>query len=188
MAFFGCSKPLRASAARVVRPSRSAAVVVRAEAATVSEARRLLATSGWERAWIDGVSERISRHQITASVQQLKAVVDTLDSMGLPSAKAEHMVAIAWNILNRTPEQLEAVYAYLQKRGVADPAKVLFNHPKMLEYDVSGDGKVLQKGERSCIQLDVIEEEGQQKVLVSYFRPKTAFKTAPVSPWTPLDA
>jgi hypothetical protein len=59
----------------VVQPSRCAVVVCRAKAANISEARKLLATRGWHRTWIDGVTERISRHQVTASVEEMTNVV-----------------------------------------------------------------------------------------------------------------
>lgn len=44
-------------------------------AATVQEARKILVTQGWERAWVDGVTERISRKQIACSPQDMEDVV-----------------------------------------------------------------------------------------------------------------
>ena len=43
--------------------------------ATFSETRKLLAARGWGRAWIDGVTERIQRKQVTASIEEMEAVV-----------------------------------------------------------------------------------------------------------------
>ena len=60
---------------RRVPPPRRCAVVCHAKAATISEARKLLALRGWNRAWIDGVTERITRRQIKASEEDMKAVV-----------------------------------------------------------------------------------------------------------------
>lgn len=55
--------------------ARGRTVSCRAKAATISQARKLLAIRGWNRAWIDGVTERIVRKQITASEDDLAAVV-----------------------------------------------------------------------------------------------------------------
>lgn len=60
---------------RRVLPPRRGVVACHAKAATISEARKLLALRGWNRAWIDGVTERITRRQIKASEEDMKAVV-----------------------------------------------------------------------------------------------------------------
>lgn len=66
----------------MVQPSRRAVVVCRAKAANISEARKLLATRGWHRTWIDGVTERITRRQVTASVEEMTNVVRALRPAG----------------------------------------------------------------------------------------------------------
>jgi hypothetical protein len=59
---------------RVVRPAQRRAVACQA-VATISETRKLLASRGWHRAWIDGVTERIARKQVHASAAEMAAVV-----------------------------------------------------------------------------------------------------------------
>jgi hypothetical protein len=59
-----------------LRPfARPRAVLCRAQPATLSEVRKLLDSRGWDRAWIDGVTERVSRRQLQPSVEQMTAVV-----------------------------------------------------------------------------------------------------------------
>ena len=113
--------------------------------------------------------------------------LEYLESEGVPSVKAEHMAALSWLILSRSPEQMSNVVAYLRARGIKDVATVLFQNPKLLEYDATPDGLELAKGERSRIKVDVVEENGSHKVLINFYRVGTAFKTAPISPWMPSD-
>jgi len=72
---FGNVSALWCGRCSVVPAARRTSVCVRAEAITVPETRRLLTTKGWNRAWIDGVTERVSRHQLTVSEVQLSQVV-----------------------------------------------------------------------------------------------------------------
>lgn len=72
---FKCSVPRAGAGLRAARVGRVGCNVRANAAATVQEARKLLVTQGWERAWIDGVTERISRKQIACSTQDMQDVV-----------------------------------------------------------------------------------------------------------------
>jgi len=125
-----------------------------------------------------------AKARLTRPCKQL----DFLESQGIPSEKSEHMSALSWGILGRTPDQMAAVIDYLKGRGIKDVATTLFQNPKLLEYDVAADGKELVKG-AARIQVDVTDAEGgAHNVLVNFYRVGTTFKTAPISPWKPLDA
>ena len=65
---------------RAVQPARRSAVACHAKAATVSDTRKTLAQRGWDRAWIDGVTERIYRKQVTCSIEEMNAVVRFADT------------------------------------------------------------------------------------------------------------
>ena len=59
---------------RIVLGGRRQAIC-RAQAATITEARKVLAARGWDRAWIDGVTERMTRKQVQPSVDHMNQVV-----------------------------------------------------------------------------------------------------------------
>lgn len=109
-----------------------------------------------------------------------------LTSLGLTSGHISHMAALAFGIFTRTSDQMAAVVKHLESRDVPDVANILFNHPKMLEYDVSADGLTLEKGPRSRIQVDITPgEDGANSVLVSYYRTGTKFNSAPIAAYAP---
>ena len=106
--------------------------------------------------------------------------------MGLKGAQVEHSFTLAWNLWSRTPEQVYAVADYLRSQGVEDVPKVIFHHPKLLEYDVSSNGSELLNGRRARARVSVGRDDaGQQTILVSYYAANASFKTAPLSPYNP---
>lgn len=66
---------LKASTRQRLVPGSRRQAICRAQAATITEARKVLAARGWDRAWIDGVTERITRKQVDPSVDQMNQVV-----------------------------------------------------------------------------------------------------------------
>lgn len=56
-------------------PGRRRQAICRAQAATITEARKVLAARGWDRAWIDGVTERMTRKQVDPSVEHMNQLV-----------------------------------------------------------------------------------------------------------------
>ena len=73
--FSNTATALQRSSTQQPRVPRRTAVRVQAEAVTVPETRKLLTSKGWGRAWIDGVTERVSRHQLTVSLDELTRTV-----------------------------------------------------------------------------------------------------------------
>ena len=109
--------------------------------------------------------------------------LDALEEAGLLGAQVEHACTIAWGILNRSPEQIKAVVEYIKKQGAENIGNVLFNHPKLLEYDPEGDELV--KPPRARAKLNVSNRDGHRSVLVSWYSKNAAFDTAPIAPWSP---
>ena len=112
--------------------------------------------------------------------------LDAIEDVGLKGAQVEHSFTLAWNLWSRTPEQVYAVADYLRSQGVEDVPKVIFHHPKLLEYDVSSNGSELLNGRRARARVSVGRDDaGQQTILVSYYAANASFKTAPLSPYNP---
>ena len=109
--------------------------------------------------------------------------LDAIEAAGLQGASAEHACTIAWGALNRTPDQISAVVDYLRSRGVTDVATLLFNNPKLMEYDVDGDE--LKKGRRARAKVIVKGDGPEQRTLVSFYADNASFDKAPIAPWAP---
>ena len=61
---------------------------------------------------------------------------------------------------------------------------LLIEHPQLLTFAVSADGRRLEKG-KARASVDVREQHGARVAGVSYWREGAAFQTAPVAPYTP---
>ena len=75
MVFAKTPAALRASTKQRLVPGSRRQAICRAQAATITEARKVLAARGWDRAWIDGVTERMTRKQIDPTVEQMNQLV-----------------------------------------------------------------------------------------------------------------
>eukprot|EP01025_Chloroclados_australasicus_P045317 TRINITY_DN4954_c1_g1_i1.p1 TRINITY_DN4954_c1_g1~~TRINITY_DN4954_c1_g1_i1.p1 ORF type:complete len:182 (+),score=20.09 TRINITY_DN4954_c1_g1_i1:247-792(+) len=173
---------VRATTARRVQPSRALTLQCRAQAATLSETRKLLASRGWDRSWIDGITERISRRQLQASVDGMNQVLDAMEEVDLKAARAQHVCCIAWRVLDRDANAIRAVVDHLKSRGVSNPGRLIFNYPKLLEYTPAGEE--LENG-RARAKVTISGEGAEQQVLVSFYSANAKFNSAPVSPWSP---
>lgn len=112
--------------------------------------------------------------------------LDAIEGIGLKGAQVEHAFTLAWNLWGRQPDQVQAVADYLRAVGVEDVPKVIFHHPKLLEYDVSSDGSELMNGRRARAKVTVGKNDaGEQTLLVSYYSANAKFKTSPLAPYNP---
>jgi hypothetical protein len=112
--------------------------------------------------------------------------LDAVEQVGLKGAQVEHAFTLAWNLWSRNPEQIQAVAEYLRKAGAKDVPKIIFHHPKLLEYDASPDGSELQKPPRARARVTFsTDENGEELVLVSYYSANASFNASPLSPYAP---
>jgi hypothetical protein len=109
--------------------------------------------------------------------------LDAMKSVGMTNAEVQHVCTVAFDALNRKPDQIAAVAKYIESRGVKNPAAVMFSNPKLLEYEVDGDE--LKNGRRARAKVAVTKENGQEKLLVSFFAANASFDAAPIAPWSP---
>lgn len=111
--------------------------------------------------------------------------IDALEELGFEPAQIEHICTIAWQLLDFEPAKIKAVAEYVKQQGVDDPKPVLFNNPKLLEYEVQGDELVKGKRARARVTLD--KSNGTDSLLVSWYTANTAFaeESAPIAPWRP---
>ena len=120
-----------------------------------------------------------------ASVLVVAVQIDVLEELGFEPAQIEHICTIAWQLLDIQPDNIKAVAQYVKQQGVDDPTPVLFNNPKLLEYEVQGDELVKGKRARARVTLD--KSNGTGSLLVSWYTASTAFAedSAPIAPWRP---
>lgn len=155
---------------------------------TADDVRSHLTRLGWEKSWIDGITERILKMEFETSPSRVEAVVNFLEGLGLPTHWVCNMASRVPGILGREPNtELQAVLDYIQRQGVRGDAllRILRDYPRLLLFTPSSDGKVLELGQTRAA-VDVIQVPGRGPVAnVSYWRAGAAFETAPVSPLKP---
>jgi hypothetical protein len=157
---------------------------------TIDKVQRLLLGLGWEKPWVEQIVDRIMKAMLKTSDERLKGVVDYLASLGLRQDEICNMACISVVLLGLNPEtRLKPVTEYLLSRGV--PANsipdLVLKHPRIYEYKVDVDSKVLTKG-GARIKVDILPHpSGQTVASVSYYRVGTSFLEAPVSPMPPSD-
>lgn len=150
---------------------------------TSDEVRTLLTKLGWERSWIDGITERIFKMEFSTTVDKVEGVVKLLEGLGLPTHWVCNLASRVPSILGRDPTtELQPVLDYIKAQGITGEPflRLLRDYPRLLLFTPTADGKVLQMGD-CYAEVDVVEGKGH----VSYWREGAAFATAPVSPRKP---
>ena len=105
--------------------------------------------------------------------------------MGISEGQLCNMVSLCFSILGYEVEgHLKPVISFLTSKGVSNLPKLLTMQPKLLDYTVSEDGSVLEKGRlRASIK---VEKKGEDEVVgVVIYREGAAFNTAPLTPYSP---
>lgn len=157
---------------------------------SVQEIRSFLLQTGWQRAWIDGIADRLVKREFETTVDRCKENITYLQGLGIPNNNVCNMTSRAPRLLAQDLEQsLKPIVSCIEKRGVsgAPLALLLSQHPKLLLYTVSSDGRHLELG-RARAQVDVSEKNGQRSANVLYWREGAAFIKSPLSPWRPSDS
>eukprot|EP01024_Parvocaulis_polyphysoides_P025092 TRINITY_DN22898_c0_g2_i2.p2 TRINITY_DN22898_c0_g2~~TRINITY_DN22898_c0_g2_i2.p2 ORF type:complete len:129 (-),score=9.08 TRINITY_DN22898_c0_g2_i2:195-581(-) len=127
----------------------------------------------------------MSKGRIHTTVEKCRAAVEYLESVGLPKYMVQNMVSVNHRIVSLEVEtQIKPIVEYVKERGMQDPGKLLKLYPQLFDFQVGSDHKVLEKGERGRVQVDVFESDKYQ---VHFWREGAAFKTAPIAPWQPKD-
>lgn len=150
--------------------------------------RKYLTSIGWDRAWVDVVTDRVVRSPDTSATTSLiKAVVEYLTGLGVPSQSVCNMAALNHEIMAVPAQQLQEVVQFIRQKGVDGESLVtlLEAYPKLLTFRPGPSG-ALEKG-KTRASVDVLEQAGPKKALVSYWREGAAF-TAPVAPVKPSAA
>ncbi|KAK9807929.1 hypothetical protein WJX73_003433 [Symbiochloris irregularis] len=132
-------------------------------AGQVQEIRKTLLQIGWQRAWIDGISDRLIKREFDTTAERCKDVVTYLtDEIGIPSNNVCNMASRAARILGQDVEQqIKPVVDYINGRGVSGHALglLLAAHPKLLLCTVASDGAVLHLGNSRAQAIFAVRED-----------------------------
>eukprot|EP00210_Caulerpa_lentillifera_P003588 g3423.t1 len=178
------SRRLRAGAETVAPDPPSSFEV---ESSQVEDIIRYLTTLGWEQAWIDGVTERIAKRQLKTTPEKLKAACEFLIGLGISEGQLCNMASLCYTILGYEVEShLQLVVNYLKMTGVKDFVSLLTMNPRLLDYEVAPGGSELVKGKlRAVVKVESVN--GKEYVKIVTYREGAKFKTAPITPYAPLD-
>lgn len=189
--FGALARPKYRSLARTSRYTRTRVADVEGPAVIVEDApgalRKAMAGFGWDKAWVEGIMDRVARRELTTTASNMTQVVLYLESLGIPRLSICNMAAINPDILQRSVEsELEPVVQYCKGRGVTGSSlvRLLELHPGLLSYSVGGP--CLVKG-RARAEVDVGQVRGKQLANVLYWREGASFGKSPVSPPKPRD-
>eukprot|EP00877_Chromochloris_zofingiensis_P010677 jgi/Chrzof1/5863/Cz16g18160.t1 len=155
---------------------------------SIDRVQKMLITLGWEKPWVEQIVDRMMKGMLKTTEERAQAVINYLSSIGLQQDEICNMASISVVLLGLNPDtRLKPVVQYLEARGVPDASvpDLVLKHPRIFEYKVSEDGKVLAK-HAARIQVDVVPlPDGSKACGVNYFREGASFIGSPVAPMPP---
>lgn len=128
----------------------------------------------------------MKKKALTTNAQQVEAVVTYLMSLGISEHGVENMASLCKPILGRSVDELSAVVAFLQNKGISGKALVSFliANPTVLTFSPSSTGDYLEKGQ-TRVSVVFAERGGKQVAGITLYRADCVFGTAPVAPAKP---
>lgn len=158
---------------------------------SIDRVQKLLATLGWEKPWVEQITDRLMKNMLRTTEERAQSVIDYLLSIGLRQDEICNMACISVVLLGLNPEtRMKSTVEYLKKRGVPDASipDLVLKHPRIFEYKVEEGSDYVVKG-LARIQVDVLPAlppKTEMVCSVNYFREGASFMVAPVSPAGPV--